>query len=101
MDLPIACTLTEAELRQRRREVLDRLITATINTTELSNGYAYEFNSDEGTLAMLGRLIALEHECCRFLTFRLSLEEGKLTAILEVTGSPEAKVMIANLFGTA
>jgi len=42
-----------------------------------ADGYAYEFRRDPELLATLGRLIALEHECCRFLTFKISLEGRK------------------------
>jgi len=48
---------------------------------------------------ILARLIALEHECCRFLTFRISLEAGKEAVTLEITSSPDAKPVIANFFG--
>jgi hypothetical protein len=51
-------------------------------------------------LATLGRLIALEHERCWFLTFKISLEAGKAAAvILEVTSSPGAKPVIADFLG--
>jgi hypothetical protein len=99
MDWPIVCTLSEAELRLRREEILDGVKTAAISTTELSNGYAYEFPASAEIMMMLGRLVALEHECCRFLSFKISLEAGKTTAILEVTGRVEAKPVIANFLG--
>ena len=99
MDLPILCTLSQTELQQRRRELLDRIKGSAIRATELNDGFAYEFPSDPELLAMLGRLIALEHECCRFLTFKISLKAGERRAILEVSGSPEAKPAIADFLG--
>jgi hypothetical protein len=99
MDLPIICTLTEPELRQRRREILDGVKTAAIRTTEFPNGYSYEFTTDSELLTMLARLVALEHKCCPFLSFRISLEAGAGTVILEVSGPSEAKPMIANFLG--
>lgn len=95
MELPIICTLSEAELRERRREILDFVKAAAITASELSNGYAYEFDCDHETLGMLARLIALEHQCCPFLTFRISLEAGKEVLLLEVTGPSVAKTVIA------
>jgi hypothetical protein len=99
MDLPIACTLSEAELQQRRREILDCVRAATLKTSELRNGYVYELPFGSDTLTMLARLVALEHGCCPFLTFRIALEAGAETVTLEVTGSSEAKPVIANFFG--
>jgi hypothetical protein len=99
MDLPIACTLSEAELQQRRHEILDCVRAATLKTSELRNGYAYELPFGSDTLIMLARLVALEHGCCPFLTFRIALEAGAETVTLEVTASFKAKPVIANFFG--
>ena len=89
MDLPIICTLNEAELKERRDEILDRVKAAIIKTTELPNGYAYEFPYDAETLIILARLVALEHECCRFLTFRISLEAGKEPVTVRIRAERE------------
>jgi hypothetical protein len=99
MDLPVICTLAEAELQNRRSELLNSVRIARIRTTELPNGYAYEFPFASETMVMLARLITLEHQCCRFLTFRISLEAGDGPLILEITGPSEAKPVIADFFG--
>ena len=96
MDLPIICALSEEQLQQRRRELLDRVKTSAISARELPDGYAYEFPPDPDTVAMLARLIALEQDCCRFLTFKISLVAEQDAAILEVTGPPKAKSLIAD-----
>jgi hypothetical protein len=101
MDLPIICTLSEAELRQRRDNILRDVRLATVKTTELPRGYAYEFVNGPEILATLARLIAAEHECCPFLTFRISAEAGQKSVTLEITGSSEeAKPVIADFFGS-
>ena len=99
MELPIVCTLNEAELQQRRRDVLDHVQAAVIQATELPDGYAYKFAFSPEMLAALARLVALEHECCRFLTFRISVTAGESALTLEVTGPSEAKRVIADFFG--
>ena len=38
-------------------------------------------------------------QCCAFLTFRITVGTGK-PICLEVTGSPDAKAVIADLFGS-
>ena len=101
MDLPIVCTLSEEQLQQRRRELLNHVKTSTVSARELPDGYAYELPPDPEILAMLARLIAVEHDCCRFLTFRISIEAGKDVAVFEVTGAPEAKSVIADFLGAA
>ena len=41
--LPVACSLTEAELQERRSSVLQKLRPAVAEIKELSEGYAYRF----------------------------------------------------------
>jgi hypothetical protein len=100
MELPITCTLTEAEMRERRRTILDSVRRAVLNVTSLSLGYAYRFEPTSQVLAELGRLIDLERQCCPFLTFRIVIEAGNQPICLEVTGPPEAKGFIADFLGS-
>ena len=50
MDLPIACSLTEAELRQRRQTILDAFRNMRVSVAELPDGYAYTFPATSETL---------------------------------------------------
>jgi hypothetical protein len=101
MDLPIVCTLNESELQRRRRELLDRLQTQTLRAIELPDGYCYEFSFDREIVMMLAHIVGLEHECCPFLSFRISVKAGENTLAFEITGAPEAKLIIADLFGSS
>jgi hypothetical protein len=100
MELPIACNLTEAELRERRQTILNLVRGAALNVTSLPLGYAYRFKPTSEVLAHLGRLVDLERQCCQFLTFRIVVEAGSQPICLEVTGPPEAKAIIADFFGS-
>jgi hypothetical protein len=97
VDLPIACTLTEEQMRERRRQVLEPFHDNTCQRTELANGYAYEFPSEK--LLDLARLVDLERQCCQFLTFKIIIEPQQYVR-LEITGPPEAKNTIADFFGS-
>jgi hypothetical protein len=97
MDLPIVCTLTEAELRERRQTTLATIREAAIDVTPMPDGYAYRFPAQSEMLFQLSRLVDLERQCCRFLTFRIIVEPGEQPIRLEVTGPPEAKPMIEDL----
>jgi hypothetical protein len=98
MDLPIACTLTEAELRERRQAVLDAIQALAIDTAPTDEGYSYRFEATSETLARLSNLVEMERQCCQFLTFKIVVEPQQPIR-LEVTGPPEAKAIIAELFG--
>jgi hypothetical protein len=100
MELPIACNLTEAELRERRQTMLNLVRGAALNVTSLPMGYAYRFEPTSEVLAHLSRLVDLERQCCQFLTFRIVVEAGNQPICLEITGPPEAKAIIADFFGS-
>src|SRR6266436_4868327 len=96
MELPIACTLTEAELRQRRQSIIDTFRRMEVHVTELPDGYAYGFAATSEALLQIAHLVDLERECCPFLSFKIVVEVGRGPMRLEVTGSKEAKAVIAD-----
>lgn len=100
MELPIACTLTEQEMRERRQTMLDFVRRAALDVTSLPLGYACRFEATSDVLAHLSRLVDLERQCCPFLTFRIVVEAGNHPICLEVTGPPEARAIIADFLGS-
>jgi|ERR1022692_3276045 hypothetical protein len=98
IDQPIACTLTDAELRERRRTVLDAFHNAVLETTQIPLGYAFRLEPKSEVLGQLAHLVDLERQCCPFLTFKIIVESGHQPFTLEITGPPEAKPVIANFF---
>jgi hypothetical protein len=99
MEAPIACTLTEAEGRERRRTILDPVRAAVLDVKPLSLGYASYFAPTPELLAQLEHLVDLERRCCPFLTFRI-VRAGNLLTRLEITGPAETKSLIADFFGS-
>jgi hypothetical protein len=91
-----SCTLTAAEMQDRRRTILDFVRRAVLDVTSLPLGYAYRFEPTSEVLAHLGRLVDLERQCCPFLTLRIVVEAGNQPICLEVTGLPEAKASLLN-----
>ena len=99
MEIPVACTLTEDQMRERRRELLEPFKAHTYQAEALPDGYAYIFKASPGTLVELARLVDLERQCCRFLNFSLTAKAGNGVIRLEITGPPESMTMIADFFG--
>lgn len=93
---PIACSLSEPELRERRGTVLKKVGQAVLETVELENGYAYRFPSDDEWLVELMNLVRLERRCCPFLTFKISVEAGGESIWLELTGAGGAKDFLSS-----
>lgn len=97
-DLPIACTLNDAEFRERERTVLEQLKSNVITVTETTSGYAFRFPSDDASFAALNEFIVLERRCCPFLDFNLTVPRGNGEIVLELSGPDGAKEFIAANF---
>ena len=98
MDLPIICSLSEAELQERRRTILDSIGNSACGVVEIPNGYSFSFVPTSELLARLSNLVELERQCCQFLTFKIVVEPQQPIR-LEVSGPPESKAMLADFFG--
>jgi hypothetical protein len=99
VELPLVCTLTAEELKERRRTVLESIRELTLDSTPILDGYAYRFAPRPEVLSKLSNLVELERHCCSFLTFKIVVEAGVKPIRLEVTGPPATKGVIINLFG--
>src|SRR3984893_2768592 len=90
-DMPIACCLTSAELREREATLLAQFRSAVIETEELSNGYGFHLPGDRKWVAIAAEMIVAERECCPFLTFELVAQPNMGPVIVRVTGPPGTK----------
>jgi hypothetical protein len=97
-EIPIACSLTELELDERRTSALQMLREAVLEVKELDDGFAYRFPSDIVWITTLADLIASEHMCCPFLRFSLNVEAGPGPIWLEMTGAEGTKDFLNSLF---
>lgn len=97
-NIPIACTLTDDEFRERERNVIRRLMPSVLERRETAGGYSYRFPADDKFLADVKEFILLERKCCPFLDFKLSVERGNGAITLELSGPPGAKEFIAATF---
>jgi len=85
-DMPIACCLTSAELREREATLLAQFRSAVIGIEELRDGYAFRVPGDGERIAMIAKMIVAERECCPFLTFELLAQPNMGPVIVRVTG---------------
>ena len=90
-DIPIACSMTTAELRERVTTLLAQFRSAVIETEELPDGYAFRVPGDGKWVAVIARMIAAERECCPFLTFELVVQPNMGPVIVRVTGPAGTK----------
>src|SRR5437870_10855829 len=90
-DMPIACCLTSAELREREATLLAQFRSAVIEIEELPDGYAFRVPGDGKRMAIIAEMIVAERECCPFLTFELVAQPNMGAVIVRVTGPAGGK----------
>jgi hypothetical protein len=85
-ELPIACELTVDEIAARRQGLLPGLVAQAQERVDLPNGFRWRFAPGSELLAAAAQMIDLERQCCRFLSFVLTVEPDAGPIWLEVTG---------------
>lgn len=96
-DLPIACTLGPAALKARQEDLLGGLVRRAAERLDIPNGYRVRFEAVEGMLATIANVLEIERQCCRFLTFRVSVEPDNGPIWLEFTGPPGTSEFLAGM----
>jgi hypothetical protein len=96
--LPVACSLSSAELQERRSTLLQKVRSGVVEVRELEDGYAYSFPSEGEWLRRLADLIDLERQCCPFLRFRITVEANVGPMWLELTGPVGTKEFLTSTF---
>ena len=97
-DMPVACCLTSAELREREATLLAQFRSAVIETEELPDGYAFRVPGDGKWIGLIAELIVSERECCPFLTFEFVAQPSMGPVIVRVTGPAGAKNFLKTVF---
>jgi hypothetical protein len=95
----LVCTLTSAEMKERKATVIANLQKELIEKKELKDGYAFKFKGTDAMVDELTSFIKTERECCSFFTFNLSVAGDKSAAWLELSGPEGAKDFIKTELG--
>jgi hypothetical protein len=90
-DMPVACCLTSAELREREATLLAQFRSTVIGIEELRDGYAFRVPGDGKWVAIIAKMIVAERECCPFLTFEFVAQPSMGPVIVRVTGPAGTK----------
>jgi hypothetical protein len=97
-DMPIACCLTSAELRERAATLRAQFTSAVIGTEELRDGYAFRVPGDGKWIGLIAELIVAERECCPFLTFQFVAQPNMGPVVVRVTGPAGTKDFLKTVF---
>jgi len=96
--LPIACSLTTAELRSREATLLAEFKSAVMEIEELPEGYAFHLPGDGKSIRLMAELIVAERECCPFLTFELTALPNPGVAMVRITGPAGTKEFLRTVW---
>jgi len=95
--IPVACTLSNAELREREVTLLAQLKLVVTAAQEIDEGYSFRLPGDKECLALVANVMSAERDCCPFLTFELTAEPNRGPLTLRVTGPVGTKQFIKTL----
>lgn len=89
-ELPIACSLSAAEMPARLAEMAAIGDTSLLDTQRSERSAALRFHDGPGTRARLAAIVAAEAECCAFLAMSLSDGPDAVTLTIDVPEGGEA-----------
>src|SRR5689334_14744362 len=98
MELPIVCTLSQADFQDRRQTIIETFRSMQVEVSELSDGYSFSFTASSEALQRVAQLVDLERQCCSFLRYAIVVEPAQSVIRLEVTGPAEARKLIGEYF---
>lgn len=96
-EIPVACCLTDEELRNREATLLAQFRLALIATEELADCYQFRIPGDKKWLVVAAELIAAERECCPFLRFELTAEPAMGPVTVRMTGPSGTKAFLKSI----
>src|SRR5688572_16347964 len=96
-NLPIVCTLGSAAVKARREELLGGFVQRAVERIDLPAGYRMRFEPTDDILATIAKVVDIERQCCRFLTFQLTIEPDGGPIWLEFTGPPGTREFLTGI----
>jgi hypothetical protein len=96
--MPVACSLSDTELRTREATIIAQFKAAVTGIREIAAGYSFEVPGDKQHLALVFELLAAERDCCPFLTFELAAAQGQGPLTLCIAGPVGTKEFLKALF---
>ncbi len=99
-NLPVACTLSAAELRARGEDVVAPLFARAQRVEETLDGYCFAFPAEAGGVRDLLEFVLSERDCCPFFTVELAFPSPHESVWLTLRGGAGVKEFVAGSFAT-
>jgi hypothetical protein len=86
--------MTPAQRKRHTETLSPALMSAKLNTSELADGYAFQFPSDAKTFAIVSEWVGNERLCCPFFAFDIHVGDSAEPMVLKITGPAGVKQFI-------
>jgi hypothetical protein len=96
-DEPLACKLTDAELRARREGLLATARRLVTQASWRGDGLVLDLAPTPETRTVVLELVKVEGECCPFLRFDLSSGPDGMSTQLAIMGPPGTRAFLESL----
>ena len=100
MNLPIACTLSDAERALASDELLSGLMREARAVEPEGEGYRATFSGVPGRVTRVARVIERERGCCKFLMFDLHASANDGDIVLTMSGPPGTRDVLDTLMAS-
>jgi hypothetical protein len=84
--------------RSEHKQLTDKLVMHRKKIVETDDGYEFQFDPSDISLAELSRWVVAEGKCCPFFDFRIDLEQAGSLLCLRLTGEDGIKSFIRSEF---
>jgi hypothetical protein len=95
--LPIACSLSAADLAERGKELRELGGDGLVSLSEEPGRAVLRFRADPAIRERVEAIVAAESECCPFLDLRL--EHGAEATVLTIAAPDDGAEVVADLAG--
>ncbi len=95
---PVACSLTDPELRERLELLRSGLFAQTRSVREDTAGFTFTFDNTDSNAEALLNVVLLERQCCPFLHFNINITPRPEELAIHIGGTDEAHTFVAHTF---
>ena len=94
--VPVACTLTSADLAAQARRWEQLMDLALAERAETADGVRLSFRAEPGAEEELRSLVAVERECCAWASWKVDKSDGAI--VLDVRSTAEGIPALHGMF---
>ena len=95
---PIACSLTDPEMRERLDLLRSGLFAQTRSLREDAAGFTFIFDNTGSNAEAFLNVVLLERQCCPFLHFHINITPQPEELAIHIGGTDEARTFVAHSF---